>query len=74
MHRIRKPQAHLAHGLNPLALAPLGAGLVYLAALAAFALAFAHPAGIGWIGFGVVATIVLAVTTAVGLFIARSGR
>ena len=59
---------------QPLLLALLGLGLVYLALLAGFTLAFADPSLLGWGGFGVVAVVVLAVAVVGADALARSDR
>ena len=71
MPDVETRRTRAAHRLPP-ALAILGAGLAYLLTLAAFALAFERPAPIGWVGFAIVATVVVAVTVTVGRFLSRS--
>jgi hypothetical protein len=72
MPDIKRPKARSLHALQPIVVAALGLGLAYLATLAVFALAFERPSAIGWLGYGIVAAVVLTVTMAVGQFLTRS--
>ncbi len=74
MQKVRKPRARGVHAPQPIVAGTLGAGLAYLATLATFALVFERPSAIGWLGFGIVAAVVVAVTTGVGQLLKRSRR
>lgn len=51
-----------------------GLGLAYLTVLGAFALAFAHPPRLGWLGFAIVGGIVLALATVLAQFLMDDSR
>jgi hypothetical protein len=74
MAEVKRHKSRVVHAPQPVVAATVGLGLVYLATLAAFALAFVRPPAIGWAGFAIVAAVVLAVTVAFGQFLARSDR
>jgi hypothetical protein len=63
------------HGLHGITAVTVGLGVAYLAVLAVAALAsHPRPPALGWLGFAIVAGVVLTVTWAVGDFLARSDR
>ena len=64
-----KKQPRALHRHDAVYAAVFGLALGYLTLLGAFAVAFAHPPTIGWVGFAVVVVVVLAVTTAFGQFL-----
>jgi hypothetical protein len=70
---IRSP---LGRPLRPhgIAAVVLGLGLAYLLVQAVFVLAFSPPPAIGWLGFGIVALVVVTVSVAVGQVLERSQR
>jgi hypothetical protein len=70
----RRPRTRALHAPHSIVAGTVGLGLAYLATLAVFALAFERPSPIGWVGFAIVAAVVLAVTLGAGEFIARSRR
>jgi hypothetical protein len=61
-------------GTRTLVLFAVGGGVLYLAGILALTLALEDLPTAGWIGFGVAATVVLVVSTALALFLVRSSR
>lgn len=62
-------------GLRGVAAVTVGIGIAYLVLLAGFALASSpRPPALGWLGFAIVAAVVLVATWGVGDFLARSDR
>jgi hypothetical protein len=74
MAEIKRPRTRAVHAPRAILAASVGLGLVYLLALAIFALAFVRPPAIGWAGFAIVAAVVLAATMGIGQFLTRSSR
>jgi len=66
---------HRRPGMRTLLLFAVGGGVLYLTGILAITLAFGEGLPLaGWIGFGVAATVVLAISTALAVFLVRSSR
>lgn len=65
---------HRRPGTSTLVLFAVGGGVLYLTGILAITLALEDLPTAGWIGFGVAATVVLATSTALAVFLVRSSR
>jgi hypothetical protein len=61
-------------GTRTLVLFAVGGGVLYLAGILAITLSLEDLPAVGWIGFGVVATVVLVTSAVLAIFLVRSSR